>query len=95
MGQKLKYFPCEKWLSKFGLLEPKELGASREELTAHPTHQENSSAESSLHREVEQSPSPEVLKIHKENWSKSICILHGHCLQEKVMLVDLPRSLPT
>lgn len=36
MGQGLKHFPCEKWLSKLGLLEPKEAGASREELTAHP-----------------------------------------------------------
>lgn len=36
MGQGLKHFPCEKQLSKPGLLEPKEEGASREELTAHP-----------------------------------------------------------
>lgn len=67
MGQRLEHFPCEKWLSKLGLLEPKELGASREELIAHPIHQGNSSAESSLHREVEQSPSLEVLKMYKEN----------------------------
>lgn len=36
MGQGLKHFPCEKCLSKPSLLEPKEVGASREELTAHP-----------------------------------------------------------